>query len=162
MKVFSACMLLLVLVPVTATAQAAQRVPAQRRAALEAQIFNRFMNKVTTDMKLDAAGRARLEQHLRQIGPERRALAQRTVLLRRNLVQAVRNPATPDAEIERLLEQFNQLRAEEEALWTRDQDALGRLLDPRQRAIFVLQYMQFNERIRELMQQRPGGRGPGS
>lgn len=163
MKSIRAWLLIGMLWPAVAGAQTQERgPPGQRRAALEAQIFNRFMNRVTTDMQLDAPGRARLEQHLRQSGQQRRELAQRTVTLRRNLVQAVRNPATPDAEIDRLLTEFNSLRAQEEALWSRDQDALGRVLNPRQRAIFVLQWIQFNERIRDLMQQRPGARGPGS
>jgi hypothetical protein len=159
-------LLLALFTPLVAAAQAVDRPapPAQqRRLALEAQIFNRFMNKVSTDMQLDATGRGRLEQHLRQSGQQRRALAQRSAELRRSLVRAVRDPATPDAEIDRILTEFNQLRAREEALWSQDQEALSRLLNPRQRAVFMLQWMQFNERLRDLMQQRPAGRNsPGN
>jgi hypothetical protein len=155
-KFIRAVLLIVLVSPALGSAQAAERVPPQqRRQALEAQIFNRFMNRVSTDMQLDAPSRSRLEQHLRQSGQQRRALTQRTVQLRRNLVQAVRDSTTSDAEIDRLLNEFNQLRAREQALWQQDQDALGRMLNPRQRAIFMLQWVQFNERLRELMQQRP-------
>jgi uncharacterized membrane protein len=114
------------------------------------------MNRVSTDMRLDTQGRNRLEQHLQQSGQQRRQLSQRAVQLRRELMNAVRNEQTTDAEMDRLLKQFNQLRAEEEAQWVRDQESLARMLNPRQRAVFILQYMRFNEQIRDLLQQRPG------
>src|SRR5262245_25630119 len=158
---------MLALLPALATAQqAAQRLPRQNipgarlgappggRQRLEAEIFNRFMNKVSRDMQLDANARMRLERHVRETGQQRRMLAQRSVELRRRLNQAVRDPSRSDAEISGLLDEFEQLRTRENELWKSDQDALGRMLTPRQRAQFTLQFMQLNERIRELVQQR--------
>jgi hypothetical protein len=155
---------LIALFPLAASAQGLPGRPGgpPPRQALERQIFDRFMNRVSNDMRLDTHGRNRLEEHVRQSGQQRRQLNQRAVQLRRELMNAVRNEATSDAEMDRLLKQFNQLRAEEETLWVRDQEALSRMLNPRQRAIFILQWMRFNEQIRDLLQQRPGrGEGPG-
>lgn len=126
----------------------------QMRAQLEAQIFNRFVYRVTTDMRLDANGRARFETHLRQMGEQRRALAQQSVQLRRRLQQAVRDTTVADGDIQRLLNDFADLRRREEQLWQRDQEALERMLTARQRAVFMLQWAQFNDRLRDLLAQQ--------
>ncbi len=130
--------------------------PPVRRDVLEAQVFERFMNKVSTDMKLDQPGQQRLRQHLQQSGQQRRQLTQQTVQVRRRLMQAVRDSTVTDVEVERLLNQFEQLRTREQELWSRDNAALSQILTGRQRAVFVLEFMQFNERIRDLVQQRAG------
>ena len=156
MKILRLVVLMALFTPLAATAQVGRPGGPPPRQVLERQIFERFMNRVSTDMRLDTQGRTRLEQHVRQSGQERRQLNQRAVQLRRELMNAVRNEQTTDAEMDRLLKQFNQLRAEEEALWVRDQESLARMLNPRQRAVFILQYMRFNEQIRDLLQQRPG------
>ncbi|MGH7471076.1 MAG: hypothetical protein ACRENP_24265 [Longimicrobiales bacterium] len=124
------------------------------RRELEAQVFDRFMTKVSTDMRLNASGRGRLEQYLRQSGRQRRELAQQTVQLRRRLVMATRDSTTSEANIDQLLQQFAQLRVREQELWNRDQAELANQLTPRQRAVFILQWMAFNERIRGIMQGR--------
>ena len=157
MKLFRLLLIALIVLPSAVSAQRLQRPgtpgPA-RRQMLEAQVFNRFMNRVSTDMRLEADVRARLERHVRESGEQRRRLAQQSVQLRRQLMVAVRDSTTSDANIATLLQELEQLRAQENELWRNDQDALSRILNPRQRAIFVLQFMQFNDRIRELMQQR--------
>jgi Spy/CpxP family protein refolding chaperone len=153
---------LLALMPALATAQRrADGFPGGRlgpppgaRQRLEAEVFDRFMNKVSRDLRLDAPARTRLERHVRETGQQRRMLAQRSVELRRRLNQAVRDSSRSDAEIGGLLDEFEQLRTREHELWKSDQDALGRMLTPRQRAVFTLQFMMMNERIRDLMQQR--------
>jgi Spy/CpxP family protein refolding chaperone len=156
--------LIALLLPAAASAQrgdrpmgrvlgAGQRPPA-RREALEAQVFNRFMTKVSGDLRLDAGTKQRLTAHVQQNGQQRRQLAQQTVQLRRRLQQAARDSTVNEAEVEGLLGQFEQLRVREQELWNREQAALGQILSPRQRAQFILQWMQFNERIRDLVQQR--------
>jgi len=157
---------LLALVPAVTSAQA-QRLPRDQRlgrmggapegrARLEAQIFDRFMNRVSRDLQLDANSRTRLERHVRETGQQRRQLAQQSVQLRRRLNQAVQDPNRSDAEIAGLLNEFEQLRTRENELWKNDQNALGQMLTPRQRAVFTLQFMQLNDRIRDLVQQRQG------
>ncbi|MEX2281469.1 MAG: hypothetical protein WEE89_03160 [Gemmatimonadota bacterium] len=135
--------------------------PPPQRAVLEAQVFDRFVGKVSTDMKLDQPRQQRLKQHLQQSGQQRRQLTQQTVQLRRQLMRAARDSTVTEAEVEGLLTQFEQLRAREQDLWSRDNAALSQILTPRERAIFVLEFMRFNERIRDLVQQRtepPSGR----
>jgi Spy/CpxP family protein refolding chaperone len=154
---------LLGLLPAVTAAQA-QRLPREQRlgrlggppprARLEAEIFDRFMNKVSRDLQLDAGARNRLERHVRETGQQRRQLAQQSVQLRRRLNQAVQDPTRSDAEIAGLLNELEQLRTRENELWKNDQNALGQMLTPRQRAVFTLQFMQLNDRIRDLVQQR--------
>lgn len=127
---------------------------APRRAELEAQIFSRFMDRITQELKLDAAGRQRIEQHLREGGDRRRALARSTVQLRQQLVRAVADSTRTDAEIQRLLGQFEELRQQEDELWSAEQQALARILTPRQTAVFTLEWLRFNERVRGIMMER--------
>jgi Spy/CpxP family protein refolding chaperone len=128
-----------------------------RRDSLEAQVFNRFVDKISTDLRLDAGSRQRLTQHLEQTGQQRRQLAQQTVQMRRQLLNATRDSTVAEADVERLLTRFQQLRSQELELWSRENAALSQILTPRQRAAFMIEFMQFNERIRELVQQRPPG-----
>jgi Spy/CpxP family protein refolding chaperone len=155
---------LLALLPAFTSAQA-QRLPREQRlgrlggpppgrARLEAEIFDRFMNKVSRDLQLDAGARNRLERHVRETGQQRRQLAQQSVQLRRRLNEAVQDPNRSDGAIAGLLNELEQLRTRENELWKNDQNALGQMLTPRQRAVFTLQFMQLNERIRDLVQQR--------
>jgi hypothetical protein len=129
-----------------------QRPPG--RDALEAQVFEGFVSKVSQDMRLDAPGQQRLKQHLQQSGQQRRQLTQQSVQLRRQLMRASRDSTVTDAEVDRMLGQLEQLRLREQELWSRDNAALSQILTPRQRAIFLLEFMRFNERIRDLVQQR--------
>jgi Spy/CpxP family protein refolding chaperone len=125
-----------------------------QREVLEAQVFDHFMTRVSTEMRLSTAGRTRLEQYLKQSGAQRRELARQTVQLRRRLFEATRDSTSAEAEIDQLLREFAQLREREQELWNRDQAELANQLTPRQRAVFILQWMAFNERIRSIMQGR--------
>ena len=149
---------LMLILPLAAAAQAPppgqKPLTPQTRAQLEAQVFNRFVNRVTTEMRLDAGGRARFETHLRQMGEQRRVLAQQSVQMRRRLQNAVRDSTVADADIQRLLVDFSDLRRREEQLWQRDQETLDRMLTPRQRAIYILHWVQFNDRLRDLLAQQ--------
>jgi hypothetical protein len=142
------------LLPVESVGQRLQRPPQARRDQLEAQVFNRFMNRVSVDMRLSRAGRNKLATYLRQSGTQRRALAQETVQLRRRLVAATRDSTRSDADIDRLLQELIQLRAREQELWNRDWSEMSSQLTPRQRAIFLLEWMRFNERLRGIIQGR--------
>lgn len=139
-----------------AAAWAQDRPQQERRAALEAQITRRFLDHVAAELKLDASGRARLEQHLRQTSQRRRALAVDAAALRGELLRAARDEKTSDAEFTRLLAEMTRLREEEEALWRSDQEALRRILTPRQHARFVLMWLRFNDQIRSAAMRRGG------
>jgi hypothetical protein len=148
-------MLLVLLIPALASAQAPER---QRREQLEAQIVQRFLNHASNELQLDAASRARLEQHLRSTAPRRRNLALNTVQLRGQMLRAVRDEGTPDAEFTRLINEMTRLRGQEEEMWKSDQDALSRILTPRQHARFVVLWIRFNEQVRDMAMGR--GRPP--
>jgi len=145
--------------PTLAQAQA-QDPRAVRRDAqimLEAQIFDRFIQRIGEDMGLDEAGRQRLRQYLQESGERRRALARRAVALRRELQQAMYNPNTPDDRFTRIVNDLRDLRREEQKLWEADHEALSRVLTPRQHAIFVLEWTRFQDRIREIAAPRGAG-----
>jgi hypothetical protein len=148
---------LALLMPALANAQAPQR---ERREQLEAQIVQRFLNHAATELQLDGSNRTRLEQHLRQTGQRRRALAQSTVQLRGQMLRAVRDESTPDAEFTRLIGDMTRLRVQEEEMWRSDQDALSRILTPRQHARFVVMWIRFNEQVRDMAMGRGGPDGP--
>ena len=134
-----------------------------RRAMLQGEVVRRFMNHVSNQLQLDAPTRGKLEQHLRQSGEQRRALAQRSDQLRREAMDAVRDSTTSDAEYRRLLNEMTDLRLKEENLWKEDQLALGRILTPRQQLQFVFMWLRFNEQVRDLARPprgRPWEGGP--
>ena len=148
-------------VPVALQAQRPELGP--RREMLQGQVVRRFMNHVSNQMQLDASTRGRLEQHLRQSGEQRRSLAQRSLQLRQEAMDAVRDSAASDADYRRLLNEMTDLRLKEENLWKDDQAALSRILTPRQQLQFVLMWLRFNEQIRDLARPpggRPWGGGP--
>jgi Spy/CpxP family protein refolding chaperone len=133
-----------------------------RREELEVEIAQRFLDRAATELKLDAGARTRLEQHLRQSATPRRSLAQNTVRLRGQLLRAVRDENTTDAEFNRLINEMTQLRDQEETMWKADQEALSRILTPRQHARFIVLWIRFNDQVREMAMKRGGGNmGPG-
>ena len=127
-----------------------------RREMLQRQIIRRFMDRVSMDLGLDAATRGKLEQQMRQSGEARRGLARNTAELRRRMIDATADTTTTDAEFKRLLSDMTSLRQREEDLWRSDQDALSKILTPRQQTRFVFMWLRFNEQVREMALQRPG------
>jgi Spy/CpxP family protein refolding chaperone len=152
------CMVLGVFALAAAPVQAQQGQP--RREELEAAIVQRFLDRAATELKLDGNTRTRLEQHLRQSAPPRRNLAQNTVRLRAAMLRAVRDESTTDAEFTRLINEMTRLRDEEEAMWKSDQEALSRILTPRQHARFIVMWIRFNDQIRDMAGRRGGNVGP--
>ncbi|HET9440197.1 MAG TPA: hypothetical protein VFO52_08495 [Longimicrobiales bacterium] len=138
------------------TLVSAQIQPGQRdrREALEAQITQRFLNHVSTELRLDASNRTRMEQHLRQTAVRRRTLAQNAVQLRGQLLRAARDESTTDTEFTRLINAMTSLRDQEETLWKSDQEALSRILTPRQHARFIVMWLRFNDQVRDMAMRR--------
>jgi Spy/CpxP family protein refolding chaperone len=139
---------------VSAHAQARPRMP--QRAALQAQIVNRFVTGASNRMGLDEETRAKLQQYLRDSGEQRRELAVRSAQLRRRMIESVRDSATSDAELRRLLAETTALRDEESKLWKDEQESLSRFLTPRQQVQFVFMWLRFNDQIREMAVRPPG------
>jgi Spy/CpxP family protein refolding chaperone len=152
---------LLLLIPAGARAQGPEGPPPQgdpRRQQLQRQIVQRFMEHVTNELNLDAATRRKLEEQLRDSGEDRREIARATNDLRRRIMDASRDSTTSDAEFRKLLTEMTTLRQKEEDRWKADQDALGKILTPRQQARFVFMWLRFNEQIREMALRPPPGR----
>jgi Spy/CpxP family protein refolding chaperone len=131
-----------------------------RHEMLQGQIVQRFMNHVSNELNLDQSTRTKLQEHMKQSGEGRRALAERGTDLRLKLMVATRDSATTDAEFRKLLSEMNGLRQREEELFTKDQEELSRILTPRQQARFVFMWLRFQDQIRE-MAIRPQGPPPG-
>lgn len=146
---------------------AAQRPGQGHRAALEAQVLQRFMDRVSERLQLDPEQRGQLEQVLRDNEVQRRALQRDATTLRRDLADAVRNPDTKPGEFDRLLGRMADLRVRDAKLWRDEQSALAHVLSPRQRAEFIGLRLQFYEMVQRLRRQRgmpggPPGPGPGA
>lgn len=143
----------------------------QRRAHLEEQVRQQFMEQVARRLELSEAQRQGMAEILGEGAEARRELAESSQALRRDLMRSVRDDATPMTTYERLLERLDAIREAERAIERREAERLGDVLNPRQRALFLMMRMQFNDRIRGMRgppQHRggsgsggPGGGGPG-
>lgn len=138
------------LAPVTLAAQEPPPQRRERREDLQREIGARFLNHVAAQLKLDAATRSKLEQHLGQSAEGRRDLAERSQILRLQMVRAARDSTTSDAELRRMLSEATALRQREEDQWKADQDALAKILTPRQHVQFVFMWLRFTEQIRDM------------
>ncbi|MGQ0563218.1 MAG: hypothetical protein ACT443_15260 [Gemmatimonadota bacterium] len=148
MKSSGLLLCLVLLLPAALPAQ--NRPQQQRRQELQREIGDRFMRQVAKQLRLDEATQSKLEQHLRQTGEQRRDLAERSQILRIQMVRAARDSATADAELRRLLSEATALRQKEEDLWQADQASLARILTPRQHVQFVFLWLRFTDQIRDM------------
>lgn len=125
-----------------------------RRDSLEAAVVQSFHDRLARELKLDGQQKAQVAQVLAASGERRRNLMRETNALRSKLHRAARAADTPDGEFNRLLAEFTELRAREHQLWTRDQEELSRILNPRQRVQFLVSWTLFQENIREIVSDR--------
>ena len=148
------------LVPAVAMGQG--RGPDQdRRAELERQVRHRFLAQVAERLELTTGQRERVREVLADGAEARRDLALEAHALRIDLLQAVRDEDAPMSRFEVLLERLEAVRAREREIEQQEEAALAEFLDPRQRAVFLMMRMQFNDRIRQMRGMHgPGGGGP--
>ena len=125
-----------------------------RRDSLENDIVNKFIDQLTRELKLDAEQRTQTQRVLRESGARRRELSNATRELRNRMSRAGREPATTEADFNRLLMEFENLRGREHSLWQREQEELARLYSPRQRVQFVVRWTGFQESLREILSDR--------
>ncbi len=83
----------------------------QRRAQLEQQLLQRFVQRAGTELALSQESRPRLGQVVHEIARERRVLNQEGMMLRRRIVQTLQDPAAADAQFEPLLLEQRRLRS---------------------------------------------------
>ena len=127
----------------------------ERRERLEQQVRARFLDMTSERLELTEDQRSRLRSVLEEGARERRELARQSMALRRRLMQAAGDQATTPSTFEDLLRDMEALATREHALQRAEQDRLAGFLSPRQRALFLMMRMRFNEQVRELR-----GRGP--
>lgn len=127
-----------------------------RRADLEQQVHRQFLRQVAQRADLSEEQHERVGAALQEGVRARRDLARQSRDLRHDLMTAVRGEDTPMSTYEGILRRLEAIRERERALELREEERLAAILDPRQRAIFLMMRMQFNDRIRR-MQGGPGG-----
>lgn len=125
-----------------------------RRDSLEAEVVQKFVRRLGRELKLSSAQQSQTEQVLRQSGLQRRELSRASMQLRGRIYRAARNSDTPEAEFVRLLAEHEALRVREHDLWRRDQEQLARIMDPRQRAQFILSWAHFQDDMRDILSRR--------
>lgn len=154
---------ILVLALMAPGALAAQgRGPDQdRRVELEQQVRHRFLATVAERLELTAGQREKVSEVLAEGAQARRELALESHSLRMELMQAVRDDTASMARFESILERLEAMRARERQLEQAEEAELAEVLDPRQRALFLMMRMQFNDRIRQMRGMRGDGPGPG-
>ena len=155
---------LVVLAAMVPTVGAAQiRGPGpDRRAELERQVRQQFLAHVAERLDLTRDQRVQVRDVLAEAAESRRDLALESQALRIDLMQAVRDEDAEMSRFESILERLEALRAREREIEQAEEAALAEVLDPRQRAIFLMLRMQLNERIQQMRGRGgPGGGPPG-
>lgn len=156
-----AIVLLVLLTPATGLAQGRGPDP-DRRAELEQRVRQQFLRHVADRLDLTAEQRTRVREVLAEGAEARRDLALESQALRIDLIQAVRDDEAEMARFEAILERLEAIRAREREIAQQEEAALAEVLDPRQRAVFLLLRMEMNDRVRQLRRHGPGGMGGGS
>lgn len=136
------------------TEQSRRDALAARRDSLEVEVVRKFVHRLARDLKLDASQRTRTELVLRESGVQRRDLSRASSQLRGRMYRAARDTTTSDADFIRLLAEYEALSSREHELWRREQDELALILDPRQRAQFLLSWVRFQDDMREILARR--------
>ena len=137
--------------PASGSAQGGER---DRRERLEEEVRGRFLDMATTRLELTASQKERLATVLEEGAAARRGLMRESMTLRRRLIQAAGDPATPADTFEDLLRRMDALAQREHGLQQREQERLAEFLTPRQRALYVMMRIRFNEQVRDVVRGR--------
>jgi Spy/CpxP family protein refolding chaperone len=122
-----------------------------RRDSLENEVVGKFVDRMTRDLKLTPAERTQVEKVLAESGTRRHELLKASSHLRGRMRNAMRDAATTDAAFLALISEQNVLRDREHQLWVRDQEAMARILKPRQRVYFLTSWSTFQEDMRRIV-----------
>lgn len=147
------CALLLVVLATAAAPAGAQqqRASQERRAELEARILAEFMARVAQQSGMSETQQVQVRAILEESAARHRERTVAAMRLRRALVEAVQNESTPEAAFTRIMREIEALRADEQDAWQADQRAIAGVLTPRQRAIFSVRWLDFQDRVRAAM-----------
>jgi Spy/CpxP family protein refolding chaperone len=131
-----------------------------RRAELERQFRRQFMAQVAQRLDLTTDQRDRMREVLAARAEDRRDLALESQALRIELIQAVRDEDAAMSRFEDILTRLEALRAREREIEAQEEAEMAEILDPRQRAIFLMLRMQLNDRVRQMRGPGPRAEGP--
>jgi hypothetical protein len=160
---FAVPLLFLLVLPLEAqVARGGNRMQAAgpaRRMQLQRQVLQRFVEQNSRELGLTAQERGRIEQILLDSNSRRDELFAEAAVLRGRLATAMRDATVTDETLNGILNELVELREREHQVWRREQDELARTLPARKRAQLTLRLLRLQERIREMIEQRPGARG---
>lgn len=154
-------LLILMAIAFAAPAQAQRNSDARRaelqayRDSLEAEVVQKFVGRLSRELRLNSTQRTTVEQVIRSGADRRHKLLSASSALQSRLIRAVRSDDTSSEEFQRLLASHEALRRHEHDSWTQDQQKLAAVLNPRQRAYFLLSWTHFQETLREIKSRRP-------
>ncbi len=163
---WTALMFALVGAPTALGAQEPQRRgggrvgPPQDRVQLERRVRQRFAQMIRTQLELTDEQAAELGEVMEPFQEERLQLMRQDQGLRRRVEAVLIEGSVVDEEAEDLLGRMVELRERELLIFTREQQALRRVLTPSQILQFQVMREQLNERVRALGQQQGARRPP--
>jgi hypothetical protein len=157
-RILVAALLLLASAPAVTQAQQTEQARRAtldaRRDSLEAEVVRKFVQRLARELELDPDQQAQTVQVLRESGVRRHELSRSSAELRGRMYRAARDTTTSAAEFIRLLAEYDALSSREHDLWRHEQTELARILDPRQRAQFLLSWVRFQDDMREILSRR--------
>ena len=148
---FPCAMLLVAMAAAALPVGAQQQRTGQERRELETRILAEFMARVAQQSDMSETQQVQVRAILEESAARHRERTVAAMRLRRALVEAVQNAATPEAEFTRIMREIEALRADEQDAWQADQRAIAGVLTPRQRAIFSVRWLDFQDRVRAVM-----------
>lgn len=157
-RILAAALLLLASAPAVTQGQQTEQTRRAaldaRRDSLEAEVVRKFVHRLARELELGPDQQAQTVQVLRESGVRRHELSRSSAELRGRIHRAARDTTTSDAEFIRLLADYDALSSREHDLWRHEQNELARILDPRQRAQFLLSWVRFQDDMREILSRR--------
>lgn len=118
------------------------------------RLIETFLDHATTELNLDVEQRSGLEQVLRETMDRRGELARSQAQLRREIREALSDPATADEDFRRLAGAILDVRRQEVELLDWQEGRLLEVLTPRQTLRFMLIQQQLAQRIDDVRKNR--------
>ena len=142
--------------PSMVLAQSVAEPRGQGRSAQQGQerVIEMFLDHATAELNLTVEQRAGLDQVLRETMGRRTELARAQTDVRRQVRDALSDPATVDEEFRRLAGTILDVRRQEIELLDWQEGRLLEVLTPRQTLRFMLLQQQLAQRVEEMRKER--------
>lgn len=142
--------------PSPVLSQSAAEAGGQERLGQQGQerVIEAFLDHATAELNLTVEQRSGLEQVLRETMGRRAELARSQAQVRRQVRDALSDPATADQEFRRLAGAILDVRREEIELLDWQEARLFEVLTPRQTLRFMLLQQQLAQRVEDMRKER--------